>query len=126
MDNLLEFPKIFDRKTGEVLPVNQLKSKKIENFLQSLTTKEVSTFLTKINFIRKIAEKVEDATKNYVKNKVGDFEGEIFFEDWRIRKQSFSRFDEQELLNSGNKRDIDDWKRLKAKYTKKSEYIKFG
>lgn len=126
MDNV-KLPIIFDAKTGEVLATNKLKPKNIENFLKTLDDKKVSEILTQLNFVRKIAEKIEKATKNYVKTKIDlDFTDEMFFEEWRLKKIYTRRFDEKKLLKEGTKKEIKMWNELKTKYSSTSEAIKFG
>src|SRR5687768_5617558 len=129
MNELLKFPDIYDANTGEVLEINKLTSKNIERFLATQPDPKLSNLLSRLNFVRKIAEKVEKAAKNYIKkNKNVEFDasGEAFFEEWRIKKIVSNRFSEKACLESGNARDIADWKRLKERYTVPSETVKFG
>lgn len=124
--DLVQMPKIFDTKTGEVLQVNKLQPKTIEAFLKTLDDQKVSEILTQLNFVRKVADKIEKTTKNYIKNKLPEFEGETYFGDWRIKKVGYARFSEGKLLKEGTPRDIADWKRIKAKYTETSDSLRFG
>lgn len=126
---LLAFPNIVDHKTGEVLQINQLTPKKIESFLKTQHDDGVSNLLSKVNFIRKIADKIETTTKKFIlkeKNIEFDSSGEAFFGSHRIKQQSQRRFSEKLLLETGTKPEIKAWYKLKDKYSVDIDIKKFG
>jgi len=124
--DLVQIPKIYDSNTGEVLQVNKLKPKAIESFLKTLSVEKVSEILTQLNYARKVADKIEKTTKNYIKNQLEEFEEETFYGDWRIKKYYSTRFDEKRFLKEGTKEEIDFYNEIKNKYRTTTEIQKFG
>jgi tRNA(Ile)-lysidine synthase TilS/MesJ len=109
-----------------VLQVNKLKPKAIESFLKTLSVEKVSEILTQLNYARKVADKIEKTTKNYIKNQLEEFEEETFYGDWRIKKYYSTRFDEKRFLKEGTKEEIDFYNEIKNKYRTTTEIQKFG
>ena len=104
--------------------------KMIEEHLKGLGVQSQSKLLTKVNYARRVAEKLEKGIKGYVKKTVAfefDEEGNFEWGEHRIKKVSGRRrFDEKKLLNSGNQEDIDTYLHLKKKYISEGKnYVKF-
>jgi hypothetical protein len=114
--------KIIIQETGEVLDLN----KKIE----SMTNPEKAQVLSQINYIRRNTEKLEKMIKDWIKKNANlefdEFDGTAFFENWKLKTISGSRFSESELLKNGTEDEIKTWGKLKSKYSKESSYIKFS
>jgi len=127
MDNV-QSPKLVNPQTGEILQVNQLKPKAVEKALASLPNPVLSDYLSQINFVRRIADKLETAIKDFIKkNKELNFvENQAVFEEWKVQKVVTRRFNEKKLLTEGTEIEKQMYLSLKEKYTEESEYIKFG
>lgn len=108
---------VVDRETGETMPVITDK-KLIGEYVSKLSDPDKGSLLTKVNFLKRVTTNIEKAIKAYVNPTIElDEDGVFMFQNWRITQKSTPRFSETALLEGGNKKDIEIWKRLKKKYT---------
>lgn len=120
----LKIPTMYKPETGEVLKHYEYTPTNIKAYLSTLTDAKLAEYFTKLNYLRRIMVKIETIVKDLIKNKVGDFDETAMFEDIKLSKTRYTRFDEKKLLKEGTPNEIKVWNRLKKKYTSTVESVR--
>jgi hypothetical protein len=120
---------IVDQSTGEKINL-LMKKKEITEFISSLPDNQKSTMLTKVNYIRRLADNFEKEIKTYVKGLDIEFDdlNSAFWENFKLSQVSRLVFDKDafESASEEEKKIVNEAEKIKQKYMKNSSYIKFS